>query len=283
MPDREGLTTRGKLKISQYNTRNISVLRGAVIWSFIVSLLMVAAGSFLIAAYYFDLLYIISENRIIEYADPLIGPVTMPFIVAMSLGALLSAICSIILLILMFNEKKWLHTKKNLALVLGIGNLINFLLGTFLGIYILSYLFSRADQKDGDREKIGIHANQNIISNLLLVNSMYRLVVGLTLFAVYHAVFVIPYEHLGVENAPIIRIVWILLLAGNCYWLILGIIAILLSVLMKASAVNQQKAYIKLRKTLFWMFAVMNIPCIPAGSLLATQLIRLRKCVYDER
>lgn len=274
-----------KLSFSDDSVHNIANIRGAVIWAILVSILMIAAGIFLIAAYYFDLLYLLAENRIIEYADPLVGPTTMPIVVIMTIGSLLSIICSITLLILMCKADRYLKPKAILTLLIGIGNLLNFLFGLFLGVYIISYLFSQNHQPDRletdeiDSEKAPEEKKQLI--SLLMINSMYRLTVGVTLFAVYHVMFVIPYEHMGVENAPIIRTIWTLLLVVDSYWIIMGLLAMGLSIgltrnrPLKTKEVSRNPT--KMQNAMFWLYIVLNIPCIPAGSLLAMELIRLKR------
>jgi len=81
-----------------------------------------------------------------------------------------------------------------------------------------------------------------------------------------------PYEHLGVEYSDYIRILWIAMLVLNVFWLLLGAMSLVIGIYSRlGKAMNG-----RFIQTFSLIYALLNLFCMPAGTLLASQVIRAR-------
>lgn len=266
-----------RIFIARDKIEGIKQIRGAVVFTIFMSLIMALLGIALALAFYFDIIYELADNRIIEYADPWVGPYTAPLLMLMGVASLISFLTSFILLILLIKPEKHAQATFNASAVTGICNLFGFPVLTFIGVYILSYLYSAMpkEEKQGEN-RTPTERNSEIVASeyqrLMFGAAAYRIVVGLTLFAIYHILYVMPYEHLGVEYSDYIRILWVVMLVLNVFWLVLGAMSLVIGIYSRlGKAMNG-----KFIRTLSLIYALLNLFCMPAGTLLASQVIRAR-------
>jgi hypothetical protein len=269
--------------IARDKINGIKQIRGAVVFTLFLSLVMALVGIALALAFYFDLIYELADNRIVEYADPWVGPYTAPFLALMGIASLISFFCSFVLLVLLIKPEKHVQATFNASAVIGVCNIFGFPVLTFIGVYILAYLYSslpkseksdkRSEGKTEDNDTPTQRNNENIApeyQRLMFSAAIYRVVVGLTLFAIYHILYVMPYEHLGVEYSDYIRILWTVMVYMNIFWIVLGAISLIIAIYSKMGKDMGGKTIGILSK----IYAILNLFCMPAGTLLASQVIR---------
>ncbi len=248
----------------------------------IISFILMLIGIAFVMIFYFDLLYTLNENRIIEFADPLISKFTMLVVIFLAIDGFFIFICTIIYFLTKKNPEKNFSVLKTVCLMTGYGALCIFPIGTFFGVEILSFLYLKVpnvndfkmDNDEKIKGKLSRHPNPpnspNPIANLLISAAFYRIVVAIMLFSIYHVLFVIPYEHLGSELAPTIRFVWDFALAINVVWLISGLYSLFLFLLSrKNSRILNEKPLLRR------IFLILNLIFIPIGTMIAINLNKL--------